>query len=480
MVDPDAALEEAHDLLEEWAQLAYEYPLALCRLWVAESSPWDQRRAAMAWRGHQLASCMGGNRSGKTFLGKMLTVASAMGGDHPMVQAWLQDNHLPADLIKLGPAEVCAVAQSAADSVRYHRDDLDQLLPATGKRWYNRNAVAEAWVEIEVPGYHQRARIWCKSADQGARSFKGKEYRWCWVDEELVDEKAKLVFEELLRSVSSTGGTVFHSFTPQAGTATWYWEQIVLGGEYDPVVIQFDTYDNTMVEDPEGLKRWIESLDEHQKKMRRFGIAVDRQGLVYPEWQRGDLTRSGMGHLVEPFEVPADWLRFRASDFGIHDPTAVVWGAIDPDDDGMLYIYRVHKQAGISYAEHAAIVHELQGDLCHENGTVREYGEVIECAWGDPGGVGAEALDKWAELDLPTRNATRSQDVGLDEVRDRLRLRGDNRPRMKVFADCMPLVEEIEQYRWNPKLRVQKPLKKNDHLMDALRYLCIGIREDGW
>ena len=43
-------------------------------------------------------------------------------------------------------------------------------------------------------------------------------------------------------------------------------------------------------------------------------------------------------HLVKPFEIPREWKKFRAADFGIAKPYAVLWFAIDYD--GNLWCYR--------------------------------------------------------------------------------------------------------------------------------------------
>ena len=43
-------------------------------------------------------------------------------------------------------------------------------------------------------------------------------------------------------------------------------------------------------------------------------------------------------HVVKPFEIPRDWVKFRAMDWGTARPYAVVWFAIDYDGDA--YVYR--------------------------------------------------------------------------------------------------------------------------------------------
>lgn len=62
-------------------------------------------------------------------------------------------------------------------------------------------------------------------------------------------------------------------------------------------------------------------------------------------------------------------------------------------------------------------------------------------------------------------------------MKDRLRYRSDDRPRLKVFRECRNLIREVDGYVWDPKRRDPTPVKKHDHSADALRYLIMGVRE---
>lgn len=50
---------------------------------------------------------------------------------------------------------------------------------------------------------------------------------------------------------------------------------------------------------------------------------------------------------------------------------------------------------------------------------------------------------------------------------------------LSIYKECKNTLEEIQQYRWDPKftlLGIDKPLKVNDHAMDAMRYVVRGWR----
>ena len=59
-----------------------------------------------------------------------------------------------------------------------------------------------------------------------------------------------------------------------------------------------------------------------------WGLAA---GQFFKAW-RSDL------HVVEPFEIPGTWMRFRSMDWGSTHPYACLWWAVDYD--GNMYCYR--------------------------------------------------------------------------------------------------------------------------------------------
>lgn len=452
---------ETASLLEEWSRIQVEYPLADAVLWQLDDEPWDQRRL-VASLVHPLTLVLGGNRGGKTYAILEALVAFALGGDHPAVICWLEVNDLPRDLIPPGPGECYAVAPSAASSIKIHRLDIDDLLPAS-KHWRSQHASAEASVEIAVPGYETPARIWFKSGDQGHRAFKGDQVRFVAISEELEGEEGQLVLAECMRACAATGGRVVLEMTPQNGM-TWVYDRLVVGDpatgpDYGCVTVTLDSSHNVMVQDYASLQRWLASMSDDERRMRQKGEFVDRRGLVYTGWSRGDGDRWGPGHLCTPFEIPRDWARFRATDFGQtkENGTATVWFAVG--DDGTRYLYREYYLAGeASFPVHAANVRALQP---------RDEDELIEGAVGDP--ASKEGRAAFAAAGMPCGLGSNDVQGGISRLAELMRCVG-GRPRLKVFTTCVQFVAEVESYRRDANRRDGAPLKKNDHLLDAARY----------
>jgi hypothetical protein len=454
--------DQAADL--EWLdQVGARWPLSVSILWDADRAACDQRRAvAGAMLAPSLGIIVGGNRSGKTSGMLDMLVAHALGGDHPAVVEWCRQNGLP-NTIPPGPAEVFLVAQSSSDSMRYHRPDIDERV-GEGKEWTNRNGKGEALLTIRVPGYDEPAKIWFKSLDQKRKSFQGVSLRFVGIDEEPLGEEGQGILDECLLRVADQRGLVVISMTPLAGL-TWMYDRYFTGKEQPGVrIYTLDTLDNPHLP-RDFFEALFAGLDADALAQRRHGQFRSRSGAVYQAWAPGDGTRFGPGHVYDPedFEIPADWPRYRCADFGLRVPTCVLWLAVGDDDT--VYVYDEHYEAERTWDEHGAIAAE------------RERGQSVQCGWADPSGE--EAIATFAAHGVLFALANREVKAGIDEVKDRLRLQKDNRPRLKVSRRCVNLIREFPDYVWDANRKDDVPVKKNDHALDALRYGLMGLRELG-
>lgn len=196
--------------------------------------------------------------------------------------------------------------------------------------------------------------------------------------------------------------------------------------------------------------------------------AKERLKASYPAYQRDARTKGipqlGSGAIypfdealikVPDFPLPPHWSRGLGADCPDSSQAgtmACAWGAWDRDSD-VLYIYSVYRRAQAETSTHAE--------------AMKARGMWI------PGAMdGAALLDKdrtqyiekfrgyGFDLLLPDK----SLEAGIQTVYDRI-----SEGRLKVFASCSPFFEEFRVYRRDARGRV---VKKNDHVMDAVRYLA--------
>ena len=82
------------------------------------------------------------------------------------------------------------------------------------------------------------------------------------------------------------------------------------------------------------------------------------------------------------------------------------------------------------------------------------------------------------ECGIETKNAPKH--VGVTEtinwVKERLALNAEGRPHLIVHDCCRSLLREFRLYRWSDGAGRDKPIKRNDHALDALRYQCAFLK----
>ena len=431
------------------------YPVARWRAW---HSPRTSQRSALLGMGEIVTCIFGGNRSGKTELSRVLAVLYALGGDHPGVRAFLAGNRLPSGLIPKGPGRVYMVALTSNDSIRYHRKRIRSLLPEKGVKWWNFEGRGEARCTIEVPGYRGLAEIYFKSNDQGREGMQGDACRLIVMDE----EGSEAVWDECAMRIadpdpySGAPGKLVLSMTPLKGL-TWVYDRYVSTPEEGSRSHWLTATDNPHM-DPVFLRKVYRRYGALELAARERGEFVTLEGRVYPLFSRS-------AHVVRRFDIPAEWPRYRAMDFGVRNPSCVLWGAIGPDDS--LYLYREHYRAGWPMSKHADVI------------KAEETHYSVVCGWADPS-ARQQILDMRRSHGVSFRPANNSVSLGVSAVKERLALEDDGRPRLFIFDSCINTIKEIENYTLPPdtgnKDPSEKPLKKDDHAMDAMRYLVVGVK----
>lgn len=156
---------------------------------------------------------------------------------------------------------------------------------------------------------------------------------------------------------------------------------------------------------------------------------------------------------VPLLEIPAYWPRGYGFDPG-WNRTAAVWGAHDRDND-ILYLYNEHYRGEAEPSVHADAI-KARGKWIP--GFADYAGRSIE---------GERVIERYRKLELRLTNADKAVEAGLMEVWQRL-----STGRLKVFSNLGNWFDEYRLYHRDEKGKI---VKKNDHLMDATRYLVMSI-----
>ena len=101
------------------------------------------------------------------------------------------------------------------------------------------------------------------------------------------------------------------------------------------------------MQDPSYRER-LSTLPEREKRALLYGDWDIFEGQYFTEF---DASR----HIVEAFEIPREWRRYRTLDYGL-DRLACLWIAISPD--GVAYVYREYCESNLPISEAARAIVE--------------------------------------------------------------------------------------------------------------------------
>lgn len=214
--------------------------------------------------------------------------------------------------------------------------------------------------------------------------------------------------------------------------------------------IVYATWDDAPHLTAEAKTELWKAIPPHQRDARSKGIPTLGSGAIYP------VSESSI--LVDPFELPRHWPRAYGLDVG-WNRTAGIWGAEDRDSR-TVYLYAEHYFAHSEPSDNAR--------------AIRGRGEWIKgvidpAARGRGQRDGQQLIQNYLDLGLKIEPAENAVQSGLDQVWNLL-----IEERLKVFKSCSSWLREFRTYHRDDKGHV---VKKDDHLMDATRYLIVSGRE---
>lgn len=187
-----------------------------------------------------------------------------------------------------------------------------------------------------------------------------------------------------------------------------------------------------------------------------------KDGTVYPDY---------VDNIVDPFPIPKDWLRIYGFDKGWSDATCMACGAIDPVK-GICYIYDEYYEHQQPITYHARRIKEMIDGTTMYKGIQADPSVRNK---SDRDGVSYQ--DYFYQVSGIWLNEANNNIMdGIDRVKDFMYM-----GKLKFFTNCVNLREEAGNYVWRKDkdgIQLDDPVDRKNHLMDALRYLCMGLPLD--
>ena len=219
--------------------------------------------------------------------------------------------------------------------------------------------------------------------------------------------------------------------------------------------------DNPYLAEQGDYETMLLSLPEHQRKQLLEGNWDVSEGAAFAEFNRSI-------HVVEPFDIPRNWVKFRACDYGYGSFSAVLWFAVSPSEQ--IIVYRELYVSKVLAKDLARMIMEIEQD----DGQIR-YGVLDSSCWhkrGDTGPSLAEQMIKEGCRWRPSDRSAGSRVAGKNEIHRRLQVdEFTEEPRLVIMSNCTNLIAQL------PILPLDKSNPEDidtkvtfDHLYDALRY----------
>lgn len=225
--------------------------------------------------------------------------------------------------------------------------------------------------------------------------------------------------------------------------------------------------------------KYVENLMTLPENLRRQYLEGDWdsfEGQYFPEFAKSKTLADGSNvpwHVVEPFEVPHEWPRFRAIDYGYAAPFACLWFTVD--QDGHVFIYREAYQSGLTPLEQADLVNRLS--VCTANGITKpekiDYTVADPSMWSHRGDMTLAA--QYAKGGVRLRRGENDRLAGWARCRDWLRAAEAPegvipRPGIQFFSSCTNLIRTFPELIHDKNKPEDLDTTGDDHLADALRY----------
>ena len=190
------------------------------------------------------------------------------------------------------------------------------------------------------------------------------------------------------------------------------------------------------------------------------------EGLVYP---------SALKCVTATFDVPVEWRRIIAFDYGLNDNSCFLFGAVDPQH-GILYIY---KEVVVNNRN----LDELS-ELYFKNITDIPSGGMICQPIIDPksGARRDYNKDSLSDLFLAKGISFKPGYINLDARIYRLNTYMES-GRLKIMDCCPVLIGELRDYKFKQRtlertVGSDKPEDKNNHAINPLEWITMELPED--
>jgi hypothetical protein len=203
------------------------------------------------------------------------------------------------------------------------------------------------------------------------------------------------------------------------------------------------------------------SLPEMQRRQLLEGDWAVADGAAFPEFKLAH-------HVIEPFDIPHDWRRFRSCDYGYSSYSAVHWFAIDPSYETLIVYRELYLTKHTSKDLGAAVMEAERGESI-------AYGVLDSSCWHQRGQLGPSIAEEMINMGVrwrPSDRSAGSRVAGRNRLHQLLKYDEATQTSGIMFFDtCRQIISDLPTIPSDPKGGDDIDVRyASDHTYDSLRY----------
>lgn len=382
----------------------------------------------------------------------------AYGGARGGGKSWAIDRKAPLLALKYPGIRILLLRRTYRDLERNHVRVLEPLLKGAAKYSRQEKCFKFPCGSILELGY-------C-AAESDVLQYQGQEYDVIFIDE--ATQFTEFQFQTLtacLRGANRFPKRMYLTCNPGGVGHEWVKRLFVSRrykntedpGDYEFIPATIDD-NKVLLENDPGYVSMLDNLSDGLRQAWRDGNWDMLAGQYFSEFDR-------KLHVIEPFEIPAHWKRYRTIDYGL-DCLACLWIAID--ERGNYYVYR-------EYAKPDKVISEGAADiLALSKGEEIIYTAAPDDLWARSQESAKSKAELFRESGLTLLKGSRNRESGWLAIKELLSVK-NGESRLKIFNTCAELAEYLPALQRDLRRPTDCTTEPHEitHLPDALRYFCL-------
>lgn len=303
---------------------------------------------------------------------------------------------------------------------------------------------------------------------------------WGWLEEAYeVDEDSFNRIDESLRGQLPDGYYIQWIISFNPWNAGCWIKSRFFDQRSDNVLAMTTTYkcNEWLSEQDKAMFDEMALIDPERYKVAGLGEWGIAEGQYFKQWSEAK-------HIVDPFEIPKNWLRFRSMDWGSAHPYAVLWWAVDYD--GNLWCYReLYGWGGKPNVGTNETAKQVAAHICELESKDEKvsYGVLDNACWASTGVTGPTIAEE-INLELNAHGlvtfgkCSKGRMEGANAFKERLignlQEDGSYKPAIKFFRNCLHTIRTIPMLAHDKHKPELPDTQAEDHIYDSIAYACLS------